>query len=147
MRLGPGPLTWRERWRPDADTVARHASRGHLRGGKAEAALAGAGASVGRPCGPTALQRFALASRRTTRGVRCAHSAQTRSTSQFTKRVSTRADARPNLFRRHLLTARTGQGGLGFAAAWVAGQDDAGIDCIGLLAIGRVHGHVELQMP
>ena len=87
-----------------------------VRGGKADAGLSGAGASVGRACGPTALQRSALASRRTTRGVRCAHSAQTRSTSQFTKRAGTCGDARPNLFRRHLLTARTGQASLGLAA-------------------------------
>ena len=65
--------------------------------------MAGAGASVGRPCGPTARQSSVLESRRTTRVVRCAHCAQTRSTSQLTKRVSTRADSRPNLLRLHLL--------------------------------------------
>ena len=35
-------------------------------------------------------------------------------------RVSTRADARPNRFRRHSLTARTGLSGLGFAATGLA---------------------------
>ena len=100
-------------WRVSAALEERQVT---VRGGKAGAGLAGAGASVGRAKGPTALQSFVLASRRTTRCVRCALYAQTRSTVQLLKRVNTRADARPNLLRRHLLTARTGQPSPGFAA-------------------------------
>lgn len=87
------------------------------RSGKSEAGLAVAGARGGRTFGPTALQSFNLASRRTTCCVRCALFTQTRSTVQWAKRVGTRADARSSLFRRHLLNARTGQASLGFVVA------------------------------
>jgi hypothetical protein len=86
-------------------------------------------ASVG-PDGPTSLQRFVLASRRGTHCTPCGRFVRTTATGQLTKRVSTRAAARPKHLRRHPLTARSGLSGLGFgrqnwrstewAAQWVA---------------------------
>jgi hypothetical protein len=89
------------------------------RGGKAEAGHEGAGAVLALPCGQGALRRTGMKARRATRFAPCVRCAQTSAPSQLTKRVGTRAAFNPTRLRQALLTARTLQPSLGFAAPGV----------------------------